>query len=386
MTWEVTVSISWVQTVLAQARRQGVTDAALMAAAGLPAAALALDRWPIDDVTRIWRAATRLTQDAGFGLKAGSFVGPASLNVVGFIVQSAATLRQAIAAIQKYQRLVSDGVRLQLLAVGDASWLIYHPRQGDLAFSAQQVEAVLAAVASSAQWITQQPSPPRRVRFSHPPQGPLQGYRQVFGCPVEFDQAFSGLLLDNAALDRPAPQANPDLARVHESFAAAQLERLAPGRRLDQAVQAWITRRLGRLPLPTRDEAARSQGLSPRTLARRLQALHTSYADLLDCARRDLALEQAATTGKPFKDIAAELGFAELSPFYRAFARWSGVTPGAWRRRSSPPARRAQPRLTAPRTPAPSPAAPRSSPAVPRTTGPPPSPAPSARPHPSRRR
>ena len=70
---------------------------------------------------------------------------------MGFIVQSAATLRRAVSAAQKYQSLISDGGRLQLLPVADSCWLIYRPRQGQLAFSPQQIEAVLAAVMSSAQ-------------------------------------------------------------------------------------------------------------------------------------------------------------------------------------------------------------------------------------------
>ena len=136
--------MSWVQTVLAEARRQGVSDDSLLRAAGIPHDALTLERWPIDHITRLWRKATQLTQDTGFGLKAGTQVSPTSLNVVGFIIQSAATMRQAIGAAQKYQSLISDGGRFQLLATGASSWLIYHPRQGDLAFSPQQIEAVLA--------------------------------------------------------------------------------------------------------------------------------------------------------------------------------------------------------------------------------------------------
>lgn len=334
MTLEATVSASWVQTVLAEARRQGLSDHALLATAGLRGNALALDRWPIDDITRLWRAAIRLTNDPGFGLKAGSFVGPASLNVVGFIVQSAATLRRAVSAAQKYQSLISDGGRLQLLPAAGACWLVYRPRQGQLAFSPQQIEAVLAAVMSSARWITQRPLQPRQVRFGHEALGPLQGYHQVFGCKVAFNAAFSGLLIDNAELDRPIPQGNPQLACMHESFAATQLVQLAKGQQLDHAVQAWIARHLGP-PLPTREQAAAAFGLSPRTLARRLQAHQTSYASLLDRARRDSALQQVGHTERSFKQIAHELGFAELSPFYRAFARWSGMAPGPWRRRSA---------------------------------------------------
>ena len=338
MTSEATVSLSWVQTVLAEARRQGVLERALLSAAGIAPEALALERWPIDHITRLWRAAIRLTQDPGFGLKAGSSVSPASLNVVGFIVQSAPTLRHAVAAAQKYQTLISDGGRLQLLAAADCTWLIYHPRQGELAFSPQQIEAVLATVVSAAQWITQRPLQPRQVRFGHEPQGPLPGYRQVFGCKVEFNEAFSGLLIDNAVLDRPVPQANRQLARVHESLAAAQLGQLGqltPDEPLDQAVQRWIARHPGPT-LPTREQAADALGLAPRTLARRLQALQATYAGLLDNARREVALRLVANTDRSFKDIAHELGFAELSPFYRAFARWSGSTPGAWRRQAAP--------------------------------------------------
>ncbi len=334
MTSETSVSLSWVQTVFAEAARQGVPEDSLMAVAGIDVAALAAERWPIDDVTRLWRAATRLTRDPGFGLKAGARVGPASLDVLGPVVQSAGSLREAIAALQKYQSLVSDGVRLQLLAVGEASWMIYHPQQGDLAFSPQQVEAVLAAVAGAARWITRRPLQPRRARFGHPPQGPLQAYRETFGCGIEFDAAFSGLLIDNAVLDRQVPQANPSLARLYESLAMDRLRQQARGSRIDEALLAWLRRHIGP-PLPTRGQAAAALGLQPRTLARRLQACQASYTGLLDRARRELALQQVAASDRPFKDIALGLGYSEPSPFYRAFARWCGMTPQQWRRRAA---------------------------------------------------
>ena len=115
-----------------------------LAAAGIRPDELDAARWPIDHITRLWRAAARLTQDASFGLHAGARVAPASFNVVSFIFQSAATLRQALQVVQKYQSLISDGGRFQLLGGPEASWLVYHPRQGELAFSPHQLEAVLA--------------------------------------------------------------------------------------------------------------------------------------------------------------------------------------------------------------------------------------------------
>lgn len=326
--------MSWVRTVLGEAQRQGIEETTLLRAAGIQPQELERERWPIDHITRLWRAAARLTQDAGFGLKAGTVVGPASFNVVGFIVQSAATLRQALAVVQKYQTLISDGGRFQLLAGAQASWLVYHPRQGDLAFSPHQIEAVLAAVVSASRWITPQPLKPTLVRFSHEAVGPLTGYREAFGCPIEFNQAYSGLLIDNVVLDLPLPQANAQLARLHEQYAAAQLQTLAQQQGLDETVRNWVRTQMAARPgppAPSRTEAAAAFGLHERTLARRLQACGTHYADLLDAVRRDLALQQVGDTDLPLREVAHALGFADISPFYRAFERWTGMPPARWR-------------------------------------------------------
>ena len=178
--------MGWVCTVLAAAQRQGVTREALLARAGIDAQELAAERWPIDHITRLWHAAVQATQDPGFGLRAGAAVGPASFNVVGYLLQSAPTLRQAIALVQQYQRLISDGGRFQTIAGPDACWVVYHPRQGTLAFSPHQIEAVLAAVAVFARWVTGTALRPLAVQFSQPRLGPLALYREVFQCPVSF--------------------------------------------------------------------------------------------------------------------------------------------------------------------------------------------------------
>ena len=330
--------MGWVGTVLAAAERQGVAPAALLAQAGIAPAELAAERWPIDHITRLWRAAVHCTQDAGFGLKAGAGVGPASFNVVGFLLQSAPTLRGAFALVQTYQRLISDGGRFQTIAGADACWVVYHPRQGQLAFSPHQIEAVLAAVVVFARWVTGSALRPQRVQFSQARIGPQAGYREVFQCPVEFEQAFSGVLLANALLDAPLPQANAQLAAAHHQHAAARLAALSRQDGLAQTLRVWIASQL-HAPgqAPTRAQAARALGLTERTLARRMQAEGLSFSGLLDTLRRDAALQAVAQTTRTLSEIGQALGYAEPSVFNRAFRRWTGGTPGQWRRRASSP-------------------------------------------------
>ena len=326
--------MGWVGTVLAAAERQGVARGALLAQAGIAPEELAAERWPIDHITRLWRAAVHCTQDAGFGLKAGAGVGPASFNVVSYQLQSAPTLRAALALVQKYQRLISDGGRFQTITGREACWVVYHPRQGALAFSLHQIESVLAAVVVFARWVTGSALRPQRVQLSQARIGPLAGYREVFQCPVDFEQAFSGVLLANAQLDAPLPQANAQLAQAHQQQAAARLAALSRQDGLEQTLRMWIASQL-QGQAPARAQAARALGLSERTLARRMRAEGLSYSALLDGVRRDAALQAVAQTTRALSDIALALGYAEPSVFTRAFRRWTGATPGHWRSRGA---------------------------------------------------
>lgn len=330
LTAQASVSMSWINTVLAAAERHGLTRTQLLAHAGLSAQQLTDERWPIDDITRLWRAAAELTQDPGFGLKAGSLVGPASFNVVSFIFQSSPTLREAISLVQKFQRLISDGGRFQIVGGDLKSWVIYHPQQGELAFSPHQIEAVLAAVVSFSRWVTDHRFVPARVQFSHSPLGPLAGYQAVFQTGVDFNQAFSGLHLDNTLLDRALPQADTQLAAMHREYAAARLAALSDTPDFSAQIRHWLGANLA-TGVPERSVAAEQFSLSDRVFARRLQSQGLSYSDVADAVRKEAACTAMADTDDSFVDIAQRLGFSEASAFNRAFKRWTGHSPGEWR-------------------------------------------------------
>lgn len=326
--------MGWVSTVMAATQRLGVSEHNLLAAAGIDPEALQRERWPIDDITRLWHAAEHCTRDPGLGLKVGAQFNPISIGGVGFALQSSATLREALVMTQKFQRLISDGGRFQLLSGQQATWIVYHPRQGRLAFSPHQIEAVLAAVIGFAHWATGIKLQPLQVQFSQARLGSLEGYQQVFNCPVEFEQAFSGLQIDNRVLDHPLPQADPQLAQVHERVTAARLAALKMNGFTEQGLRQWLVARMGPV-LPRRAEIAQALGISERTLARRLAVLNQTFEQLLDDVRRELALQAVQDLEASLPEVAESLGFAEVSSFYRAFSRWTGLPPVRWRRQKN---------------------------------------------------
>jgi AraC-like DNA-binding protein len=334
--------MSWVNTVVAAAERQGLGREPLLARAGLAIECLDEPRWPIDDITRLWRAAAELTADPSFGLNAGRTVGPGSFNVVSYILLSSATLRAGLGVLQQYQRLISDGGRFQILAGERQSWVVYHPQQAMLAFSPHQVEAVLAATVRFSRWVTGRALQPVRVQFSHRQLGPLAAYTGALGAGVQFEQAFNGLLLDNAELDAPLPQADAELASLHRAHAAAQLAALSAPQPLRTRVEQWLVGALDG-SVPGRAEAARQFGLGEKALARRLMDEGVRYSGLVDGVRRQLACAAVAGGGESFARIARRLGFSEASAFNRAFRRWTGQAPGDWQQRLPPAPRPAPP-------------------------------------------
>jgi AraC-like DNA-binding protein len=335
LTAQATVSMSWVSTVIGSAERCGIGRAQLLAHADMAEKELAQDRLPIDYITRLWRSAAELTNDPSFGLKTGCLVGPASFNVVSFLFQSSSTLRDAMVQVQHFHRLISDGGRFQIIAGERSSWLVYHPLQGDLAFSPHQIEAVLAALVTFSAWVTTRAFVPSKVQFSQGRIGPLAGYQAVFQRAPDFDQAFSGVQVDNALLDQALPQADMQLAALHREYATARLAALSSAPDFALGIRAWLLEQMGN-GVPERSAAALQFGMTDRVFARRLHSMGVSYSDLVDAARKAAACEAVAGTQRAFGDIALSLGFAEASTFNRAFKRWTGHTPGEWRLRGLP--------------------------------------------------
>ncbi|HBM49958.1 MAG TPA: AraC family transcriptional regulator, partial [Marinobacter sp.] len=84
-------------------------------------------------------------------------------------------------------------------------------------------------------------------------------------------------------------------------------------------------------PMPDFDWIALELHTSPQTLRRRLKQENTSFQEIKDLLRRDMAIYYLSHQELPINDIAERVGFTEPSTFHRAFKKWTGVTPGAWR-------------------------------------------------------
>ena len=327
-----TVGIGWVGAIVAAARRGGVAETELLTAAGIASPLNdPLVRIPLDAVVSLWRAATTLTGDDAFGLHMGQAIEPTSFDVVAYTLISSDNLRDAIVHLQRFLPLISDGGRVRLSEHDGLAWLIYQPQEANLPFSPQQVEAVLACAVSLMRWIVRADLVPSHICMAHAAISALPVYRDLLGCEPEFGRDFNGIGLPASRLDAPLPARNPELCQLHESLARRQLSALSRAPNVARRVAALLERLLAQ-HLADRDQVASLLGLSPRTLQQRLAEEHTSFAALLDEARRQLALKYIAEPNLSLSQIATMLHFSDGSAFYRAFKRWTGRVPGEYRR------------------------------------------------------
>jgi AraC-like DNA-binding protein len=176
---------------------------------------------------------------------------------------------------------------------------------------------------------------PREVRFRHACAGEVREYERVLRGPVRFEQSTTALALREEDLLRPVRTANPEAAAA----LSAGLARMPwPGERsAAHRLVAAVEEALARGADIEREALARSLGMSGKTLARRLAAERKLFRDVVGEVRRALAERLVAEERFSLEEVATRVGFGDLSTFGKAFRRWFGVSPSAFRarRRSS---------------------------------------------------
>ena len=168
------------------------------------------------------------------------------------------------------------------------------------------------------------------VSFMHRPDD-AAGFECVLACPVTSGAAWNGVSISRDVWCLPLRRRDGVLRSVLERQADQTLaQEPEPGDPVAEVrrVLAWKIGNGG-----TRIEAvARQLATSPRTLQRRLAAGGVSFQELLDDVRKQAAGQHVAHSAMSIGEIAYLLGYSEPAPFHRAFKRWYGETPQAFRK------------------------------------------------------
>lgn len=315
---------AYFRLILGEYGTAGRDRAALLAGTGIgePDAEITLGQ----QLRQIHNANRLLPPD--WALAVGARLHAATHGPVGTAVATAPTLRDALAVMTRYGWLRSPHFRLR--AVVDRDELRLVP-EDQVALGADERRSLRDLVLLSTQGLleaaTGRPIHGARVELPGPPTA-HQG--RWFHAPVRFGAGDATVVIPTRWLDEPCPLADP--AAYTEAMRRLVLE----DRRLAGAwvarVERYVDAHRGR---PDLDDVARALHVSRRTLVRRLADAGTTWRGVLEASLKRRAATLLREPGLGVAEVAWMLGYQDVSNFGRAFRRWIGVSPGAYRARSS---------------------------------------------------
>ena len=326
-----TTAAVWVRGIADMLAAEGLDARGLLVAAGIDPAALEVPgaRLPTERISRLWELAVERSGNPSLGLAQHQVARPASFDVVGYTMLSCGSLRGAFERLVRYLLILSDALTMTISDAHGEYRLAFELFGGDRPVPRQRIEFIFSSVISFCRWISGRDIRPLAIELAYPAPADPAPYRQAFRCPVTFDAPCNSLIFAAADLTAPLPASNPQLAELHERFAGEYL------RHFDHAKTSYRAREviIRRLPdgEPRRDEVAGELCMSERTLQRRLEEETTSFVQLLDETRRELAEQYLGRLHLSLAQAAYLLGFADQSSFFRACRRWFDLSPGQYR-------------------------------------------------------
>lgn len=282
---------------------------------------------PLSAACRLLHVAATATNCPHFGALVGRRGGTGSLGLVGRLMRSAPTLGEAILDLCVNQHRYTRGAVTYLVLQRDMALWGYAIQQPHFAGATQVCEAAAAIGCAILRELAGLPPDDILLRRAKPADG--ASHARIFGKVPRFEAEQYALVLRKEHLSLPLATSDRELRRILQRQVSAYWALAQPN--ASDRVRRILTAHV--LSQGASAAAVASElRMTERTMNRRLEAEGTTFRDLLNEARYDASRQLIGATNLPLTDIALALGYATPSAFTRAFSRWSGDAPSAWRR------------------------------------------------------
>lgn len=295
---------------------------------------------PLSTLERLLHIMQTYFDDPLVGLHFSHTASPASFGALGYLTQACSTLDEAFLATTRYERLVSDFGTTSLQREPGVVICRWDCKSSDPVFVRHATEYLLGSWMNRLiQLVTpSQSGVVQAVYFRHPaPENAalLSDYEAVFHCPVYFNKPVSGLLIPASIMRMPLRHPNPELREMLERHARILLNNINTKPSLIDVVKSRL-RNLLMQGHVSRDALAEQLGMSGRHLHRQLQEAGSSYREIMDELRFEIAKASLRDPTLLLDEVSQRLGFQETSAFTRWFRTVSGKTPSDYRKSLRP--------------------------------------------------
>jgi AraC-like DNA-binding protein len=285
----------------------------------------------VSTFARILEEAARVSSDECFGIHFGERYNPKNIGSLVYVVLNSPTIAAGIENTARFIKIHNEAAGASLLVEKDRAYLRFSPNELLIHTSRQHSEYAMTVALNTLRLMVGSEWAPQEVHFMHQLDAATSEHFRVFCAPVVFGCPANALVIESDFLKREVPAADPRLYRILKRYLGRVLNEMP---REDDLV-ADVRRLVGeaiRDGEPKLSRAAKTVGVSPRVLQRRLKEYGLDFKKLVDDTRHRLALQHIKEQKDTLTQIAFMLGYSDASAFNRAFKRWTGTAPLEYRR------------------------------------------------------
>ncbi len=282
-------------------------------------------------MARLWRHAIAASGDPMLGFKVGARVVPSDFYVLGHAWLASATMLDALRRMSRYSAVFSTAIARVEVRPSPGGYLLtqtYAKTDPEPAKAAR--DASYAAFFRMCGFVNKESLRPLRAALTIPGEHRSSAYDDLFRCPISYGHPVEKWRFAAQDLESPLSGSVPDLVDVTDRIAEEYIASF------DQNTVATAVRQqiMQMLPSGLADQQTVAERLycSTSTLQRQLGAEGATYRSILDATRQELAERYLKAGEYTLAQIAFLVGFADQSNFARAFKRWTGMTPGEFRK------------------------------------------------------
>jgi len=317
---------------IAQALRlQGEDAIELIESAGIdPASIVNPDRRvSLKAMHALMKQCVEVTGDEAFGLLAAEQLQPQILQGLGLGWLVSDTVYDGLKRTVRFCQLMSTGASMRLREEGELVHLIItrSAKVENCAFGA--IDFSVGIIARMCRLAMGEFIAPVSVEMERPAPREVGRFESILCCPVHFGAKESRLTFYLPDIMEPLATGDPDLARVNDAQAQGYIDSFM----VENTTRDVVEKIVEKLPdgPPNQQQIAETLNMSNRTLQRKLKSEGTSFLDLLQSTRMQLARRYLLQPSRSVVETSYLLGLSEPSTFSRAFKRWTGQAPADFR-------------------------------------------------------
>ncbi len=328
----ISVISSVIQYRLTIAEQLGANPAQIMQEAGLSQADFAdfENRIPLEKERQVWKSIIQQTGRENIGLLCGQSFPIRVASVIGYVMMNAPVIAVAIEKMCNYQKLVGNSMGIEHTFDEEnyhVKVIMWTDWVAELRFT---MDVIMAAILSWTKNNTAKGIIPFEVGFSYARPGNYVDYEEVFApARVLWGVKESYLAYRKEQMNTAIISANPTLFEHFDRMTTSVFNKLDKNKKLSLKVKQTILDIL-KGKVPTLDSVAQQMAMSKRSLQAKLKAEDSSFQQLLNESRKELAMEYLKEKQVSKSEIAYLLGFSEVAVFSRNFKKWTNMTPSEY--------------------------------------------------------